>query len=472
MLLVPPAGSVINRPYLAYKVKKKPPYAGSKSTRLMDIGHRVFKGPVKNFLSSNVSLNSVHFKGKRIIIHHPQRNFFKSILPMAEVARLISEKTFVDTSKVRTLLEKGQKEGVFPGCSLLVGVHGDAMILESIGSAGSMLAGDDSPSFPMNENTVFDISNLTQIVVTTTILIELIEEGRIDLNHRVSRYIPGFNILGKSPVTIGHLLSHTSGLPQTVPYYQELAQEQAGARFGILTSKGAKDYIITQIVRSSLKHEPGTRQQQSDLGFILLGSIIELLTGLPLEKAAYKYVFQPFGLKSTSFVDISMIRRRGIHPVTDLIAPTEECSWRGKLMWGEVLEENAWAMGGIAGHAGIFSSAADMHRFASLLLKNLAGKIQYLSPRVIRQFFQGGTFQFPTNYRFGWDSPCRENAMDDVGFSEQAVGMNGFTGCSMWIDPAKALSVVLMTNRVHPTRNNRKLHAFRAELFKIILSSL
>lgn len=391
---------------------------------------------------------------------------------MAEAARILSENPFHDSSKVRNLLEKGVKEGVFPGCSLLVGIHGDALYCESLGSSGSVLAGEDAPNFPMSENTVFDIANLTQIVMTTTTIMELVDEGRIDLNHRVSRYIPGFNILGKSPITIGHLLSHTSGLPQTVPYYEELAKEQAGARLGIMTSKGARDYIITQIVRSSLKFDPATKQQYSELGFILLGSIIELLTGLPLEKAAFKYVFQPFGLKSTSYVDISMIRRRGIHPVTDLIAPTEECSWRKKVMWGEVLEENAWAMGGIAGHAGVFSSATDMHRFATLLLRSYQGKGKYLSPNVIKQFIHGGTFQFPTSYRFGWDSPSKDNALDDVGFSEQAVGMNGFTGCSLWIDPVKDLSIVLMTNRVHPTRTNRKLHTFRTELFKLILGSL
>lgn len=390
---------------------------------------------------------------------------------MAEAARVLPETTN-ELSKIRPLLERGVREGVFPGCSLIVGADGDIIVCESAGSAGSVAAADDAPEIPMNEHTVFDVANLTQIVVTATILMNLVDEGRVDLNHRVSRYIPGFNILGKSPVTIGHLLSHTSGLAPTAPYYEELAREQAGARLGILTSKGARDYIITQIVRAPLKYDPDTRQQYSDLGFILLGSIIELLTGVPLERAAFKYVFQPFGLKSTSYVDLSMIRRRGIHPVTDLIAPTEECGWRQKILWGEVQDENAWAMGGVAGHAGLFSSASDLFRFASLLLKSYQGKGQYLSPRVIRQFFQGGMFQFPTSYRFGWDSPSRENGLDDAGFSESAVGMNGFTGCSLWLEPSKGVSIVLATNRIHPSRNNRKIQGFRAELHKLILSSL
>lgn len=392
---------------------------------------------------------------------------------MAEAALALTENNAVDTPKIRSLLEKAVKDGVFPGCSLLVSRRGQAVLCESAGDAGSVATADEeTPKCPMTENTVFDIANLTQVVVTSTILMNLVDEGRVDLNHRVSRYIPGFNILGKSPVTIGHLLSHTSGLAANAPYFEDLAREQSGARLGIMTSKGARDYIITQIVRAPLKYEVGTRQMQSDLGFILLGSIIELLTGMPLEKAAMKYVFQPFGLKSTSYVDISMIRRRGIHPVTDLIAPTEECAWRQKILWGEVQEENAWAMGGIAGHAGIFSSGSDMLRFCSLLLKSYRGRQTYLSSNVIRQFFHGGTFQFATSYKFGWDSPSRENGLDEVGFSENAVGLNGFTGCSLWLEPEKDLAIVLMSNRIHPSRSNRKINQFRTDLHKTLLSSL
>lgn len=375
----------------------------------------------------------------------------------------------LDFSSVTQLLEKGVKEGVFPGAALLIGKRGATLFEQVIGTRG-ISAREDEIELPMKFGTVFDIAALTNIVVTTTIFMRLVEEGRTDLNHRVARYLPGFNVLGKSPVTIGHLLSHTSGLPATAPYYEEIAKEHAAARVGMLTSKGARDFMITQLTRSALKYEPGTKQVFSDLGFMLLGHIIELLTGLSLERAAFKYVFQPFGLKTTSFIDLSMIRRRGIHPVTDLIAPTEECAWRNKILCGEVHDENAWAMGGIAGHSGVFSNAMDLHRFATGMLEAYSGKSDYVSGRTVRQFFDGPLLGFQGSWRFGWDAPSRENALLDTGMTEKAVGHNGTTGCSLWMEPELGFDVVFMTNRIHPTRSNRKIQGFRAELHKAILS--
>ncbi len=300
----------------------------------------------------------------------------------------------------------------------------------------------------------------------------LVQEGRIDLNHRVARYLPGFNVLGKSPVTIGHLLSHTGGLAPSAAFYEEIQKEHSAPRVGMLTSKGAKDYIITQITRSSLKYEPGTKQVYSDLGLIILGNIIELLTGLTLDKAAFKYVLQPFELKTTSFIDLAMIRRRDIHPVIDLIAPTEDCSWRDKILCGEVHDENAWVMGGIAGHSGLFSTAADLHRFALGLLEAYYGRSEYLSGETMKQFCQGPVLGSQASWRFGWDSPSRDNGISEIGFSERSFGHNGLTGCSIWIDPEKAIDVILMTNRINPTRTNRKIQTFRAELHKTILPAV
>lgn len=364
------------------------------------------------------------------------------------------------------VFEKASDEAIAPGGVLIVAKNGK-IISKSVGGylTYEKLA-------PTRFETVFDVGELTSAIVTSTLLMKLVQEGRIDLNHRVSRFFPGFNVMGKGPITIGHLLSHYGGLPPTAPFFEMLIKENDGARCGILTSKGAKDFIITEVSRLSVKFEAGTKQVPSCLGYILLGAIVELLTGMPLEKAAHKYIFQPLGLRSSSFIDLSLLRRKGIIPITERIAPTEECQWRGKELRGEVQDDNAWAMGGIAGHAGLFTTATDALLFGEEMLSAYKGESALLSKQVVQAFWAGPTTnEAGASWRFGWDSPGRDNGLYDVGFSEKAVGINSITGCSLWIDPAKDLVAVLFTNALHPNRSNRKVRSFRSEVYKTALAA-
>jgi CubicO group peptidase (beta-lactamase class C family) len=241
---------------------------------------------------------------------------------------------------------------------------------------------------------------------------------------------------------------------------------------GILTSKGARDYVFNAINRGALKYPVGTRQVYSDVGFMLLGHVIEELTGLGLDRAAQRHIFQPFGLKSTSYVDLSMIKRRGIHPVTDLIAPTEECPWRKRTLCGEVSDDNAWAMGGIAGHSGVFSTASDLHRFATRMIDAYRGESDLLARATVSTFWGGLAEPLDGSWKFGWDSPSKENLLADTGLSAQAVGECGFTGCSLWLEPERGIDIVLMSNRVHPTRSNKKIRTFRPTLHSAVLRAL
>jgi CubicO group peptidase (beta-lactamase class C family) len=365
-------------------------------------------------------------------------------------------------TSARDLLNRGLLDHVFPGAVCLVTKGGERVFSQAVGLKSA-------ESSPVGLETVYDVAGLTTGIVTTTILLKLIEEGKLSLSDKVSRFLQGFGVLGKSKVTVFQLLNHSSGLPAWSPFFEDIIKENAGPRLGIMTSRSARDYVYAEIQRLPLKYDPGTKTLYSDLGIMLLGSIIELLTGMSLDRAAQKYVFAPLQMKSTGYIDLSMVRRRGIHPVTDSIAATEECSWRKRVLCGEVHDDNAWAMGGIAAHAGVFTNAPDLSRFTNELLKVLKGSSNFISPRLLREAWSPTDPNSP--YRFGWEIPSKENGLAGIGFSDSTVGMNGFTGCSMWLDPAKDLSIILLTNRVYPSRNNKKINQFRVDFTKDILNA-
>ncbi len=374
-------------------------------------------------------------------------------------------------AEVSALMKRAVDEGVFPGAVLTVGKGGQIVHREAVGFKSLESSKNPNP-LPMTIDTVFDIASLTEVLITTTILMKLIEANQIRLDDRISRYIQPFGVFGKSPITIAQVLSHRSGLPHWLPFYEDLLRENAGARMGILTSRGARDFVYNQINRAELKYAPGGKQVYSDVGFILLGHLVEVLTGLGLEKAAQRFVFQPLGLKSTSFIDLSMVRRRGIHPVTDLIAPTEECSWRKRMLCGEVHDDNAWAMGGIAGHSGVFSTAFDLHVFARELLASFHRQSNFISRNVLDVFWAPGETGGESAWRLGWDSPSEENGMQPAKLSKNAIGICGFTGCSLWLEPQQAIDIVLVSNRVHPSRANKKIRNFRPQLHEAVVRAV
>ena len=371
--------------------------------------------------------------------------------------------------KVTTfLLEQGVGQGVFPGAVLVVAKDGREIYRTAVGHRGETEI-KSAQEVSLRDNTVFDVASLTAQVVTSTIIMRFVEDNKLSLTDRVSRYVQGFSVFGKSAITIAHLLGHSSGLPAWLPFFEDLLRENSGARMGVLTSRGARDFIFNSIKRIQLKSDPGTKQVYSDLGLMLLGQIIEMLSGLSLDKAAQQFVLGPLNMKSSSYIDLSMIKRRGIHPVRDLIAPTEECSWRKRILCGEVHDDNAWAMGGIAGHSGLFSTATDLTLFAQEMIDAYRGNSSFLRRETVSKFWTGPEEAEDAGFRYGWDAPNRENNLIESKLSAQAVGGCGFTGCSLWIEPNDGLSIVLMSNRINPTRANKKIRNFRPDLHDLIL---
>jgi CubicO group peptidase (beta-lactamase class C family) len=296
--------------------------------------------------------------------------------------------------------------------------------------------------------TLYDLASLTKVVATTPAAMVLVDEGRLSLDSPVSSYIPAFSGGSKGVATTRHLLSHSAGLPAWAPLYREVR---------------GKDAVVSRVTAMEQEFEPGTRSQYGDLAMIVLGGIIERVSAEPLEAFVESRVLRPLGMEKTLFRPSR--ERKGE------IAPTEEDHWRGRLLWGEVHDENAYAMAGVAGHAGLFGTAGDLARFAQVMLnEGQVGSTPWVTPRTIREFTTRAGV--PGSSRaLGWDTPGSDPFLGR-GWSESSYGHTGLTGTLLWIDPEKDLFVVLLTNRVYPSRNNEAFSDVRREVCERLLSSV
>ena len=246
-----------------------------------------------------------------------------------------------------------------------------------------------------------------------------------------------------------HLLTHTSGLPAFKEYWR--------------TSKNKQD-TLTKIFAEPLEYEPGTKEIYSDLGIILMAEIIERLTGRTLDDLAKTYIFTPLGMKDTMF--------RPAKKLWPGSAPTEmDERFRKRMVQGEVHDENAWAIGGVSGHAGLFSAAPDLAAFCQMLLNGgVYAHKRILRRPTIAQFTTAQQLSSGTR-TLGWAVPT-ENSSSGHYLSSHSFGHTGFTGTSLWIDPDRQLFVVLLTNRVHPTRENQKIQQLRPAFHDAVMQAL
>jgi beta-N-acetylhexosaminidase len=347
-------------------------------------------------------------------------------------------------------IEKAIAEKAFPGATLAVGYRGKV----SVRAFGKLSY--DAKATATNLNTMYDIASLTKVVATTTLVAKLAEGDfavPLDLDAKIERYLPewenGPNAEWRHRVTVRHLLTHTSGLPAFKEYWR--------------TSKGKQD-TLARIFAEPLEYEPGTKEIYSDLGIILMAEIVERLTGRKLDDLAKSSIFSPLGMKDTMY--------RPPKKLWPQIAPTEiDNQLRHRLVQGEVHDENAFAIGGVSGHAGIFSTAPDLAAFCQMLLNGGVYAHQRILRRAtIAQFtapqqLSGGA------RTLGWAVPT-EGGSSGHYFSAHSFGHTGFTGTSIWIDPDRQLFVVLLTNRVHPTRENTKIQQVRPALHDAVMQAL
>lgn len=336
-------------------------------------------------------------------------------------------------AKLDSIVTAALKEGAAPGASLAVGRFGRLVHLKGYGRLDTALA-----SAQVDPNTMYDMASLTKVIATSTAAMILEEQGLLDLDRTVASYLPGFNAPDKAGITMRMVMTHRGGLEAFAALYK--------------TFRG-RDQYLQQINQRPLKSIPGTEMIYSDWDMILTQLVIEKITGVTLDRFVDEKVFRPLNMTSTMFTPDSTLRPR--------IAPTEIDTARGGLVWGKVHDENADAIGGVAGHAGLFSTARDLSVFAQMLLN--AG--QYNGVRIVgastidRWTAPQGR---GSSRALGWDTPSAGSSAGHF-FSPRSFGHTGFTGTSIWIDPTRDLFVILLTNRVDPTRaNNRHVPLRRA----------
>jgi CubicO group peptidase (beta-lactamase class C family) len=302
---------------------------------------------------------------------------------------------------------------------------------------------------PMTRQTIFDLASLTKPIVTTTGIMLLDDEGTIGVDDPVAKYLPSFSERDKDSVTIRHLLSHSSGLKPWRAYHEMLLQKERKTGEALIGSPEARELIVDRTVRSALVHEPGAAAVYGDLDFIVLGAVIEAVSNQRLDEFCRERILGPLGMEDTFFIPLERGDAGLPEALKRRIAATENCPWRDRILWGEVHDPNTSAMGGVAGHAGLFSTVDDVMKFGQTIVDVWHGRSELLPRETLRKFLTRQNVPDSSEWTLGWDTPTEGSSSSGKYFSKDSVGHLGFTGTSLWIDLERELVVVLLTNRVH-----------------------
>jgi CubicO group peptidase (beta-lactamase class C family) len=348
----------------------------------------------------------------------------------------------VDLPLTRAVLDAGLAGRAFPAASAEVGRASGALWQAAV---GRLRYEPDAP--PCTLDTVFDLASLTKVIATTPLVMRLVEAGALDLEAPVGRYLPAWDDDAHAPIRVRHLLDHSSGLPP-----HERIWERGRGRL----------HYESEIHDCVLDRPVGTSAVYSDLGFITLGFVVEDLGRAGLDRQM-RELAMAIGAPGLTYRTPATWRHR--------IAPTEFDPWRERLLVGEVHDENAAALDGVAGHAGLFGTAADVGVFARAVLRTFRGEHTALGSGDLMRKFAARSAVAGSSRALGWDTMLPTSSCGRR-LTASAVGHTGFTGTSLWIDPEQDLYVVLLSNRVFPTRNNDGIRAIRARLHEAVVDDL
>jgi CubicO group peptidase (beta-lactamase class C family) len=346
-------------------------------------------------------------------------------------------------ASIDAAVKDGIQKGIYPGAVVIIGRRDSLLYARGYGH----FTWSPSSPVPRPDSTLWDIASITKVVSTAASALRLVDQGKLDLEAPVRRYLPRFSGGPKNQVTVRMLLDHTSGLKSYVPFY--------------LKARGSRARAIDLLYAQPLVRVPGDSAEYSDLNALFLGLVLEKVSGLPLDKLARREVFGPLGMTQTMYRPPASLRRR--------IVPSG--MWRGRPVPGDVNDQNAVAMGGVAGHAGVFSTGMDLARFAAVWLRAGAGPDgQWVQPATMGRFLVKGPH---TGSRLlGWDTPEIDPTADEPSvfgslISDAGYGHTGFTGTELWIDPARDLFLIFLTNRAFDPRvreSAKQLKFVRANL--------
>jgi CubicO group peptidase (beta-lactamase class C family) len=361
----------------------------------------------------------------------------------------------INWQPVIAFIDSAVATGAAPGAVLAVTHHGDRFVY------GTGRLGQDEAARP-GPSTIYDLASLTKVVGLATAAMLAVDEGQLDLDAPVQRYVPIFLGTDKERVTIRMLLAHASGLPAWRPLFREV---------------GSRADAFALADSTPLDFAPGTAEVYSDLGAIVLTQALEAAHGERLDFVLDRHLFQPLGMTSTQYLPPAAWLER--------IAPTELDTWRGRVLRGEVHDENAALMDGVSGHAGLFGSAEDVLTFAEWMIQGwyggtaVRGTYPHPGPTavpsfrrsVVREFTRRQNLVPGSSRALGWDTPSTGGSAGSL-LSPTSFGHTGFTGTSLWIDPERHLAIALLSNRVNPTRENPRWAPVRAGIADLVMTTL
>ena len=346
----------------------------------------------------------------------------------------------------RAVMKDAQLAGAFPAAVCEVGCAAGPVWAEAFGR----LSYDDDATATTTE-TIFDLASLTKVMVTTSLVMALVRQGTLSVETRVADVVPGWRGADRAGITVGQLLDHSSGLP---------------AQFRLPPSARGREEALAVLCAVPLERPPGAAAVYSDVGFMLLGRLIEIAAGHPLD-ALWRELWSARPGADAVGAWLGFTPGASQRP---FIAPTESSAERGGVLQGVVHDENADVLGGVAGHAGLFGAAPAVGVFASWVLRSFHESTWLATPELMRQFSARGVV--PGSSRaLGWDTMLPTSSCGSL-MSPTAIGHTGFTGTSLWIDWERDVYVVLLTNRVHPTRKNERFLPYRARFHDAVMTDL
>jgi serine-type D-Ala-D-Ala carboxypeptidase len=357
----------------------------------------------------------------------------------------------VELATADNVMQEGLARGVFPGAVLLVAREGEVVFRRAYGWA------DLFSRRQMTVETCFDLASLTKPLATTLAVMYLVQQGRIRIDQTCGDLCASLRASDKADITVRQLLSHSAGLCPWRPFFMWLRRLPQDSRVAALRQA---------LLKEPLQYAPGTVSQYSDVGFLLLQWVIEDLVSAPLDHYVTQTIYQRLGIKQLYFTRLQQGRTLPL-----AVAATELCPWRNRLLVGEVHDDNAAVLQGNAGHAGLFGTASAVAH----VLQGLSASEKGVQPHplfetaLIRTFFQR---QAGTTWALGFDTPSLVGSSAGRYFGAGSVGHLGFTGTSFWMDRQASLLVVLLTNRVHPSRYNTGIREFRPRLHDAVAAAL
>ncbi|MZQ85520.1 serine hydrolase [Paenibacillus sp. 5J-6] len=345
-------------------------------------------------------------------------------------------------SKIVQFLQKARDKGTFSGAAYAIG-NSDGITEQ--GTVGTLFW--DGPSVKLDS--MWDLASVTKPIAVLPLMV-MLEQGECYLDDVIAHFLPVYKETDKANITLHQLLTHSSGIPGQQPLYR---------------ASGTREEMLAAVRNLPMRHAPGTEVEYSSQGYMILGDIIEAIAGNRLDAVLKQMVLEPIGLSETLFIPGRNLHHR--------IAATEYCKWRHKMVIGEVHDENAVVLGGIAGHAGLFSTVQDMSLLCQTMLRlGETSQGQFLQPETVRLMTNNQTSSLKLARGLGWQAKDSHDSPAGDLFSMSSYGHTGFTGTSIWMDPEADVYAVLLTNCVHPTRSNTAIKRTRSIFHNLALLSL